>query len=140
MTADVNLPANAFLHFKHDWNFEDGPSIAYDGGVMEYSTNSGSSWNDAGALLVNNGYNGTITASSGNPLGGRSAFIGESHGYTSSRLNLGSLAGQSVRFRFRIGTDAAVDDFGWFIDDVNIYTCGSSPPLNIKTFLPLILK
>jgi hypothetical protein len=29
---------------------------------------------------------------------------------------------------------------GWFIDDVNIYTCGSSLPLNIKTFLPLILK
>jgi cysteine-rich repeat protein len=38
-------------------------------------------------------------------------------------LDLASLAGQSVRFRFRIGSDSCCDDYGWFIDDVRIYTC-----------------
>ncbi|GAB4422141.1 MAG: hypothetical protein Fur0044_20000 [Anaerolineae bacterium] len=134
MTSGVTLPANAFLHFKHDWAFEDGTSAIYDGGVMEYSTNNGASWNDAGALFTHNGYNGVIGASS-NPLNGRSAFTHESHGYTASRLNLNSLAGQNVRFRFRIGTDSTADALGWFIDDVRIYTCGSTtlptPPGNL---------
>jgi hypothetical protein len=36
----------------------------------------------------------------------------ESNGYISSRVNLSSLAGQNVRFRFRIGTDSSGDDYG----------------------------
>jgi hypothetical protein len=130
MNSGITLAANTFLHFKHDWNFE----AAYDGGVVEYSTNGGSTWNDAGPLFTDNGYNGTINTSFGNPLGGRSAFTGESHGYTASRLNLSSLAGQNVRFRFRIGTDSNIDDFGWFLDDIHIYTCSDSvlpPPSNL---------
>ena len=48
-----------------------------------------------------NGYNGTIDNGFGNPLGGRSAFVGSSHGYISTRLDLASLAGQTVTFRWR---------------------------------------
>jgi hypothetical protein len=47
----------------------------------------------------------TISSSAGNPLGTRLAFTAISRGYTSTRLNLAALAGQSVRFRFRLGTD-----------------------------------
>ncbi|MEM3101742.1 MAG: M4 family metallopeptidase [Candidatus Nitrosotenuis sp.] len=124
MNLDVTLPAGStpYMHFNHAYSFEN-PS--YDGGVVEYSTNGGSNWNDAGSLFINNGYTGTISSSYGNPLGGRNAFVGESHGYYSSRLNLSSLAGQNVRFRFRIGTDSSVGDYGWFIDDIKIYTCNA---------------
>ena len=45
----------------------------------------------------------------------------ESNGYTSSRWDLSSLAGEDLRFR--IGTDAAKADYGWFVDDVRVYTC-----------------
>jgi Zn-dependent metalloprotease len=126
MTQSVALPANAFMHFNHAYGFEDG-SGAYDGGVIEYSIDGGSTWNDAGPRIVDNGYNVTdlISTAYGNPLGGRSAFVRESNGYISSRLDLSTLAGQSVRFRFRIGSDSSVDDYGWFIDDVRIYTCSS---------------
>src|SRR5205823_2544124 len=55
-------------------------------------------------------------------------FGGVSHGYYSSRLDLSALAGQNVRFRFRIGTDESVDAYGWFIDDLRVYTCGTIPP------------
>ncbi|MFQ5612324.1 MAG: M4 family metallopeptidase [Anaerolineae bacterium] len=126
MTSDVALPANAYLHFKHDWAFEDFGLTSYDGGVLEYSTDGGVTWIDAGPLFSDNGYNGAITNSFGNPLGGQSAFTGESRGYTASRLDLSGLAGQNVRFRFRIGTDSSVDALGWFIDDVRLYTCAVS--------------
>ena len=123
MTNDKSISANSFMRFKHFWAFEDYLTTTYDGGVLEYSTNGGATWSDTAALFIDNGYNGTISTLDTNPLGGRQAFIGESDGYTASRLNLGSLDGQNVRFRFRIGTDSAVSDLGWFIDDVQIYTC-----------------
>ena len=61
---------------------------------------------------------------------GRPTFTGSSAGYTSSRLNLTPLAGQSVRFRFRIATDGSAGNQGWFIDDIRVYGCvaGSSAP------------
>lgn len=124
MNSDVMLPANAYLHFNHAFGFESStPSgtTKYDGGILEYSLNGGSSWNNAGSLITHNGYNGTLEAT--NPLGGISAFSADSRGYISSRLDLSSLVGQNVRFRFRIGTDSSVYDYGWFIDDVRIYTC-----------------
>lgn len=125
--SGVAVPAGktTYLRFNHSYGFDDGSS-AYDGGVLEYSTNNGSTWLNAGSLIVNNGYNGTISNSFGNPLGGRQAFVRESNGYISSRVNLSSLAGQSVRFRFRIGTDFSDSDYGWFIDDVRVYTCEGS--------------
>lgn len=140
MTGNVSVPANAFMHFNHSYGFENDSFGDYDGGVVEYSTNNGSSWQDAGSLFASNGYNGTISNSYGNPLGGRSAFVRDSRGYTASRLNLSSLSGQNVRFRFRIGTDSSVNDYGWFIDDIRIYTCGASVPLTQELYLPSIMR
>lgn len=138
MTSSIALPPGStpYLHFKHAYGFEDSGGTTYDGGVVEYSTNAGSTWTDAGSLFSHNGYNGTINSAS-NPLNGQQAFVNDSFGYGSSRLNLSTLAGQSVRFRFRIGTNSSpsTDDYGWFIDDVKIYTC-SAVPLNY-VYLPL---
>ena len=111
-----------YLRFRHAYGFED----RLDGGVLEYSTNNDSTWNDAGPLITDNGYTGTINSSTTNPLAGRQAFVRESNGYISSRVNLSTLAGQSVRFRFRLGEDASVADWGWFVDDVRVYTCEGS--------------
>jgi len=127
MTQDVALPPGSqpYLHFSHAYSFEVYlGGIPCDGGVVEYSTDSGSSWKDASSLFTHNGYTGTISSLFDNPLGGWSAFVGYSHGYISSRLDLSSLAGHNIRFRFRIGTDSGGDDYGWFIDDIRIYTCG----------------
>jgi hypothetical protein len=128
MTKSVRVPPKAFMHFQHAFDFELlSIPIAFDGGAVEYSTNGGATWQDAGPLFINNGYNTTVDLSSANPLSGRSVFSGLSRGYISSRLSLSSLAGQNVRFRFRIGTDEINPNdgpyYGWFIDDVRIYTC-----------------
>src|SRR5215208_2106221 len=133
-TANVTPPTGktTYLRFSHSYQFDDtNNSTFWDGGVLEYSTDNGLTWKDAGSLITDNGYDGTISTLATNPLGGRQGFAAESNGYISSRVNLSSLAGQNVRFRFRIGTDSFVDDFGWFIDDVRVYTCESgvtTPP------------
>jgi hypothetical protein len=137
MTQSIQLPAGAFMHFNQSYGFENDSTTGYDGGVVEYSTNGGASWTDAKPLFEGNGYNGTID-SPGNPLNGRQAFVGESNGYISSRINLSSLVGQSVRFRFRIGTDSFGNDYGWFIDDVRIYTCAGIGQQHFKSYLPVI--
>jgi bacillolysin len=119
----VTVPPSGFLHFRHAYGFEDDSGGAYDGGILEYSTNGGASWTNAGPLFTHNGYNGTIFTGFGNPLSGKSGFVRESNGYISSRVDLSSLAGQGVRFRFRIGTDSSGVDYGWWVDDVRIYRC-----------------
>jgi hypothetical protein len=127
MTFDVSLPAGStpYMHFKHAYEFE-YLAEDFDGGVVEYSTDGGLNWIDAGPLFIDNGYNGTLSSNYLNPLGGRQAFVNLSNGYISSRLDLSSLAGQDVRFRFRIGTDESGDFTGWFIDDIRIYTKATS--------------
>jgi bacillolysin len=127
MTANVTVPANAYLHFRHAFDFEHGSTSRYDGGIVQYSINGGASWSNAGALFKDNGYNATLSSFFGNPLGGQQAFGGVSRGYISSRADLSSLAGQNVRFGFSIGTDNSGNDYGWFIDDVRIYTCTGTP-------------
>ena len=124
MTNAVAIPAAAFLTFQHSYQFEQGFSgTAYDGGVMEYRIGTGAWTAVPAAWFTHGGYDGTIAA--GNPLAGREAFVGRSYGYGASRLNLAGLSGQSVRFRYRLGTDSSVGDYGWFIDDVRIHTCSA---------------
>ena len=110
----------------------DGAAGNFDGGVVEYSTDNGVSWQDAGGLISSGAfYGGTISTGFQNPLAGRSAFVKESFGYTASQLDLGSLSGQTVRFRFRIGTDRDVGTLpgGWYVDDIRLYTCVNSVPM-----------
>lgn len=128
MANPVTVPDGGFLRFNHSYGFDDDSFDTYDGGVVEYSTDGGATWNDVGPLFDSGGYNGTISTLDVNPLAGRAGFVAESNGMGSSRANLGPLAGQGVKFRFRIGTDSIVDDFGWFIDDISIYGCKSPVP------------
>jgi Zn-dependent metalloprotease len=125
MKKSVPIPSNkiAYLHFDHAYDFESEESTMYDGGIVEYSTDGGITWHDAGSMIINNGYDGIIYTGAGNPLSGRYAYTGTSFGFTSSRLNLSSLGGKNVRFRFRIANDEAYADDGWYIDNIRIYTC-----------------
>ena len=113
-----------YLRFEHAYEFGSSPKadnpyerFTTDGGVLEYSTNNGADWIDAGSLFTDSsGYNGKIVDDGftfGNPLADRQAFVDKSYGYGASRIDLTSLAGQNVLFRFRIGTDSYLGDLGW---------------------------
>lgn len=108
------------MQFDHILDLETG----YDGGFIEYSTN-GTAWVDAGSLITGG------RAYSSMVLGG-TALTGISWGYTETQLNLASLAGQNVYFRFRIATDYVVGGEGWLIDRLRVYTCvQAAGPFNL---------
>jgi Fibronectin type III domain len=93
--------------------------------VVEYSTDDGATWTDVAELGGDNPYSGELN---GGPLEGRDAFTGVSSGYTSTRVDLSSLAGATVLLRFRISSDEIVGSRGWFIDDVDVYSCSPAAP------------
>jgi hypothetical protein len=130
--ASASLPiatSSARLSFRNSYNLENG----FDGGVLEVSIDGGPFADilAAGGSFVSGGYNGTLDSSSGNPLGGRSAWTGNSGGYLTSAVNLpASFAGTSVVFRWRLGTDNGIGGTGWRVDTVSLsdgYTCCSAP-------------
>ena len=129
MRNPIALPPGARLQFSHSYGFDNDATTNFDGGIIQYSTNGGASWAQAGHLITAGaGYGGTIADGFGNPLAFFSAFVRDSWGYTASQLDLSTLAGQNVQFRFRIGTDNSFSDYGWFIDDFRIYTCSAPTP------------
>ncbi len=117
------------LQFHHRFSFEADASAAYDGGVIEISTNNGSTWTDIGSAVA--GYNGTLVMGSGNPLAGRAAFVGRNPAwpaFDAVNLNLGAgYANKTVRVRFRLGADTYTGDEGWDLDDL-VVTNLTNPP------------
>ena len=114
--SPVTIYSGSTLSFWHMHYFEG----SFDGAVLEISTDGGETWQDLGPHITANGYNGTINAGYGNPLGGRSAWVGDLTTWTQVEADLSSFAGQSILLRWRIGCDLGIGDEGWYIDDVQI--------------------
>src|SRR4030095_9248727 len=114
------------ISFRHRHAFELG---AWDGGVIEISTNNGATWTDIGA----GAYNGATNAQTAAPIGAsRPAFVNRNLGwpnFVSAALNLGTTyANQPIRIRFRIGADETTGAPGWDIDDIAVGGRPPSPP------------
>ncbi|HWM38482.1 MAG TPA: M4 family metallopeptidase [Streptomyces sp.] len=113
-----------FLRFEHarlfEYNFRSGPGARYfDGGRVEYSLNRGRTWHNSAGLSWVNGPRQRITAQ----RTGFRGFGGDSHGYMSSRLNLSRFAGRTMHLRWTISADPTVAFRGWWLDDIDVYTC-----------------
>ena len=114
-----------------------GPEHFWDGYVLEVSTDGGGTFQDiiaAGGVFVTGGYVGEIDATAGNPLAGRPAWCGASGGvvgspvYIDTKINLpGAFNGQTIKLRFRMGTDEAVSAPGVRVDGLTI-TGAACPP------------
>jgi hypothetical protein len=132
-SLNVSASDPFIITFDHRFNFEQDttPSVVnWDGGVIEISSDNGATWKDVSSL-VDPGYGGILTNTSGNPLANREAFVGENAAYPAMEpftLDLGTqLAGQTVKIRFRIGTDAGAGDFGWELDNLAFQGITNTP-------------
>ncbi len=113
------------LNFWHRPNLEpSGATACYDGGILEVSTDAGATWNYVpnASLLVGPYRSGTVSGSFGNPLAGLNAWCGVTT-YMNTIADMSSYAGQTVQFRFRIGTDSSVGAPGWDVDAVKVQSC-----------------
>ena len=84
----------ARLTFRHNFNFEASdtdPDLGFDGGVLELSTDGGTTFQDilaAGGTFFIGGYNRTISADRGSPIAGRRAWSGNSEGFVTTVVDL----------------------------------------------------
>jgi hypothetical protein len=123
VTPNVNVTsASARLTFRNNFNTESG----FDGMVLEMRTGAGA-FQDilvAGGTFLSNGYNDTLSTEFSNPLPGRDAWSGSSNGYVTTEVQLPASAnGQSVQFRWRMGTDSSetVPSGGVRLDNIQVF-------------------
>jgi subtilisin family serine protease len=120
----------ARLTFRHNFNLEGSdtnPNLGFDGGVLEISTDGGSTFQyvPSNAFLMG-GYNRTISTDRGSPIAGLQAWSGNSEGFITSVVNLPS-GPSDVGLRWRMASDNSGSNEGWRVDSVNITYCRAPP-------------
>jgi hypothetical protein len=132
VSPSIVLPADGLPITLQYWNYQsivDSLTGCFDGGILEISTNGGSTWTQLpNNVLQTDPYDGTVSSSHGNPLAGLSAWCGDPDPWIESVVDLDAYAGQTVNFRFRLGTDSSVGHDGWDIDDVVVQSCQAGGP------------
>jgi Zn-dependent metalloprotease len=137
-SAEVVLPAGtnfARATFQHWVGTEGG----FDGGNLWVSVNGGTFQLVPPSAFTFNGYNALlVSAAEGNtnPLAGLASWTGTNQGTVSrgswgrSHVNLAGFAraGDRVKLRWSLGTDACAGATGWYLDDVEVFSCNPVVP------------
>lgn len=144
VSPPVTLPAGQASLTLLYWNYriiENNTASCFDGGILEISNDGGGSWTQlSNASLFTDPYSGLIETAYQNPLAGLNAWCGTSQNWLQSKVDLNAYAGNTVNFRFRLGTDDQVGREGWSIDDVVVQSCLASAPSTGSVYLPLVVK
>ncbi|MBE2279063.1 MAG: immune inhibitor A [Ignavibacteriaceae bacterium] len=116
--------ANPKLTFWTKYAFES----KYDCGVVQISTNNGSTWVTLAGKL-------TIPASGlGKQVPAGSPVYGDSRAnWAYEEINLASYAGQNIKLRFELRTDGSINADGWYIDDIGIVVY-TAVPVELTSF------
>lgn len=115
------------LSFMNDINMEErSAGGCWDGGLLEISTNGGSTWTQITSAQMSTPYTGALNDGPGNGLQAWCNTVP----YRKTVVDLNSYAGQTVNFRFRVSTDSSVGDapLGWFVDDIKVQSCRVNLP------------
>jgi len=111
----------------------------WDGGNLKISVNGGPWQLVPPSEFTFNNYNVLLfTAADGNtdPLAGQPAWSGTNAGtvrggsWGRSHVNLGNFAGpgDTIRLRWDLGSDGCAGSVGWYLDDVNVFSCRPNVP------------
>ena len=124
ISPNINLPADyGFLTLQY-WNYQalesnkDEEFSCFDGSILEIFTDDGQSWQQIGGsfndgdILITDPYHGIVESAHYNPLSGQSAWCGDPQDWINSVVRIDKFAGQTVRFRFRLGSDESLGDEG----------------------------
>ncbi len=112
--------------------------FGYDGGNIKISVNGGAFNLIPASAIDFSPYNSTLITTidgSTNPLAGEAAFTGTDSGgltgsWGQSQMTLFGIAaaGDSIQLRFDFGVDGCDGLIGWYVDDVEVYSCSDELP------------
>jgi choice-of-anchor B domain-containing protein len=132
----VTLPTGQAPLTMQFWNYQvleaqggEHTVGCWDGGIAEISTDDGLTWTQLpGTVLLTDPYHALVAAGAGNPLADRYAWCGSAQPWLNSVVDVDPYAGQTARFRFRLGTNATVGTEGWYVDDFMVQSCVAQVP------------
>jgi hypothetical protein len=140
VTPVITLTGNSELRFWHWMEAEVSsyyPDSAYDGGIIQASSNGGP-WTQVTPV---GGYNKVTrcTAGSGNPYTGpftcRTPCFSGTIDWTEVVCDLSGYSG-NIQIRFRFGSDNGGGLEGWYVDDVRVMLIvGNNAPQNLQAEL-----
>jgi hypothetical protein len=121
--------------FEHWVSTEAG----FDGGNLSISVNGGPWQLVPPSELTFNNYSAFLVSAAGgntNPLAGQPAWTGTDQGVVKggswgrTHVNLGHFAapGATVRLRWNLGSDGCAGSVGWYLDNVNVFSCNPNVP------------
>ena len=109
--------------------------VNWDGGNFKISVNGGAFNLIPASAIEVDPYNLTLfpavlednTEWNTNPLAGEAAFSGPILSWWQSHVNLLGIAkaGDTVQLRFDFGLDECYGDIGWYVDNVEFYSCSA---------------
>ena len=135
ISPPVVLPTGVLpltLQYQNYQAFEtpNGDGRCWDAGVLEITTDAGANWSKVpqGALLTDPYDNVIWNDDPGNnPItidyGATLAWCNELEPFVPSVVDLSAWSGETVQFRWRLGSDSLVGNEGWYIDDVVVQSC-----------------
>lgn len=110
-TIDGDRPV---MRFYSKYDTEGGA----DGGLFEFSTDGGNTFQQLGDDMIRNGYPAGIQYATF-VVPNLSAFSGNSDGYEATYVDMSDYAGETVQFRFHFATDDnTATGGGWWIDNI----------------------
>ncbi|MGV8086060.1 MAG: CARDB domain-containing protein [Candidatus Woesearchaeota archaeon] len=124
-TYDIRsyISNSTVVTFYHYLNSEN----QWDGGKIEYSLNNTAWVKVPAGLFINGSYNGVFSLNSGAPANGFvdgeaiwTNNVGSQSNFSLVRINISTLRGENITFRFRFGGDDNTAGEGWYIDGFNI--------------------
>lgn len=141
-SPSILIPVNTGvprISFEHWFETE----LEYDGGNLKISVNGGAfTIIPASAFEYGESYDTLAPAfddigleDNTNPLAGQEAFTGTVDGnptgsWSDVRINLLGIAagGDTIKLRFDFGIDGCDGAVGWYVDDVEVYSCAAELP------------
>jgi len=138
-SSDIVIPAGVGTSPRLAFDHYVATEAGWDGGNLKVSINGGPFTVVPPSAFTFNPYNTTLeTAAAGNtnPLAGQPGFSGTNGGihfgsWGQSQIDLTALGiapGDIIRLRYDMGADGCTGNDGWYVDDVQAYTCEVTPP------------
>jgi hypothetical protein len=128
----IAVPAGSdetYLLYQTFHNLEtDGPTGCWDAGLLEISTDGGTTFTQVpDTAMLTDPYTGLVVENPDSPISGQPGWCGSTPGASiQAVVDLSAYAGQTIRLRLRVGTDAFVAapaPNGWFVDNILVRAC-----------------
>lgn len=136
VTPELCLGPDASLSFWHYMDaeiYEGNPPYAWDGGIVEISTNGGSSWTQ---ITSDGGYPYLIYPNEDSPFAPNTPCYAATTGWEQEIFDLSAYPG-AARIRFQFGSDGYTTGEGWYIDDVEVTADLASVRIDPEDLVPL---